>query len=264
MPESLDGVAAFYLPGEAGVYEPTYATMSPWEASAQHGGPPAGLLAHEMTRLLDPSLRLARITVDFLGPIPRKTCTVEATVTKPGKRVCRTEATMSVDGRVVVAASAWHIATGPQPPTAGVHDLTVPALPGEQPQRYFEGLTDWGYGEAIEWRFVTGSYAEPGPAQVWTRLRVPLVAGHETTGLERAIVVADSANGLSNELPLGQWLFIPPTLTVTALRAPVGDWVFLDAASTLSDDGLGLSQARIADAQGRCGVAAQPLLIAAT
>lgn len=262
MTESMRDTAAYYLPGDAGVYEATYATMSPWDHRSQHGGPPAALLAHEMSALVDPSLQLGRLSVDFLAPIPRKPAVVEAQITRPGKRVCRAEATMSIDGKVAVAASAWFISTGPTPPATGVDELVVPGLPGEQPQRYFEGLTDWGYGESIEWRFAEGSYHEPGPVKVWCRQQVPLIAGRETTGFERAIVVADSANGLSNELPIGKWLFIPPTMTFTALRAPVGEWVYMEAWSTLSDDGLGLAQASVADDGGLCGVVAQPLLIA--
>lgn len=264
MTESMSDTEAFFLPLGNGHYQPTYATMSPWDPAAQHGGPPSALLAHEMVAAVDPTLRLARITVDFLAPIPRRECVVEARVTKAGRRVCRTEATLSVDGKVAVAASAWHIVTGPPPPVDGVHDLDVPPLPQPQPQRYFKGLTGWGYGEAIEWRYTSGGFDQPGPSAVWTRLRVPLIKGRETTGLEHAVVVADSANGLSNELPLGEWLFIPPTITVTALRAPACEWVYVDAATTLSRDGLGLSAGRIGDPDGLCATLAQPLLIAAT
>lgn len=263
MSQSPLDIEAYYLPtGEYG-YEPTAGTMSPWDSASQHGGPPSALLAHVMADLVDDSLRLARLSVDFPGPIPRAPFTVEAAITRPGRRVCRTEAQMLVDGKVVCSASAWHIGTGPKPPAAGVHDLKVPPLPPEQPQVYFEGMSDWGHGQSIEWRFTEGGYSTPGPAGVWTRLRQPLVAGRELTGLERAIVVADSANGLSNELPLGDWLFIPPTMTFTALREPADEWVYLHARTTLADDGLGLSTGSIGDAHGLCATVAQPLLIAA-
>ncbi|WP_199849502.1 thioesterase family protein [Blastococcus sp. Marseille-P5729] len=264
MSESMSGTEAYYLPVGGGSYQATYATMSPWEPTAQHGGPPSALLAHEMTALVEPSMRLGRLAVDFLGPIPRAECLVEARITKPGRRVCRAEASLSVGGKVAVAASAWFLATGPRPPSEGVHDFDVPPLPDEQEQSYFPGLRDWGYGESIEWRFASGAYDAPGPAQVWCRPLVPLVAGREMTGLERAIVVADSANGLSNELPLGEWLFIPPAMTFTSFRAPSGPWVYMEAVTTLADDGLGLSNGLIGDADGMCGVVNQPLLIAPT
>ena len=254
---------AYYLPLGGDRYEPTDATTSPWDPTAQHGGPPSALFAHVMSNLIDPDLRLGRITVDFPGPMPRKPFVIDAKVTRPGRRVCRTEAAMIVEDRVIASASAWHIRTGPTPPTLGVHDFIAPPLPDEQPQTYFRGMSDWGHGQSIEWRFTHGGYDEVGPAGVWTRLRQPLVAGRAVTGLERAIVVADSANGLSNELPINEWLFIPPTMTFTALRAPVGDWVYVDARSTLAVDGLGLSSASIGDADGLCATVAQPLLITA-
>lgn len=256
-------VEAYYLPTGEHRYEPTDATMSPWNPAAQHGGPPSALFAHVMSDLVDPGLRLARLAVDFPGPIPREPFSIEAKVTRPGRRVCRTEAAMLIDGRVVSSASAWHIAVGPQPPSLGVHEFSPPPLPAEQPQSYFDGMSEWGHGQSIEWRFAHGGYAQTGPAGVWTRLRQPLVAGRKLTGLERAIVVADSANGLSNELPIDEWLFIPPTMTFTALRAPVGEWVYLDARSTMATDGLGISTASIGDAGGLCATVAQPLLICA-
>lgn len=256
---------AYYLPLGENTFEPTRATESPWDPAAQHGGPPSALFAQVMSDLVDPALRLARLTVDFPGPLPRKPFTITAEVTRPGRRVCRTESVMVVDDRVVASASAWHIATGPTPPSLGVHDFRPPQLPSAQPQQYFAGVSpDWGHGKSVEWRFTHGALSDAGPAGAWTRLRQPLVAGRELTGLERAIVVADSANGLSNELPIGEWLFIPPTMTFTALRAPEGEWVYIDSRSTMSTDGLGLSSALIADADGLCATVAQPLLVTAT
>jgi len=262
MTDPTDLPEAFYLPAGEQRYEPTYATMSPWDASNQHGGPPAALLATCMDDTAGgPHLRLATITVDFLRPIPRKECTVEVVITRPGKRVCRSEATMSVAGEAVVRASGWHIATGGEPPATGVHAQVVEPLPDVQLQTYFATLDRWGYGEAIEWRFTTGGYDAPGPSRVWTRMRIPLVAGRPLTGLQHALAVADSANGLSYELPLDSWLFIPPTLTVTMLRHPVGDWIYFDAQTTLASDGVGLARAELADPQGVVGTALQPLLV---
>lgn len=167
-------------------------------------------------------------------------------------------------GRPVVRATAWRIGVPPSPPSVPAGPSTVPARPAAQPQSYFPGLDDWGYGRAIEWRFVSGGYTRPGPTQVWARPRIPLVAGEGMSPLARVLVVADSANGLSaDHLPLAQWLFIPPALTVTLNRLPSGDWVFLDARSSRSPDGIGLATADLGDDDGLLGVAAQPLLIAA-
>jgi hypothetical protein len=50
-----------------------------------------------------------------------------------------------------------------------------------------------------------------GAADVWARVRLPLVDGVPLTGQDRALILADSANGLSLSLPLEQWFSIPPT-----------------------------------------------------
>ncbi|HEX5195377.1 MAG TPA: acyl-CoA thioesterase domain-containing protein [Solirubrobacteraceae bacterium] len=63
---------AFYLPLGDNRYEPTRATESPWDRDAQHGGPPAALLAHLIDATVGDGLRLARLSIDFLGAIPRR------------------------------------------------------------------------------------------------------------------------------------------------------------------------------------------------
>ncbi len=70
----------------------------------------------------------------------------------------------------------------------------------------------------------------PGPSQVWAHVRLPLLADSdpELVGLQRLLLLADSANGLSAQMFLGDWLFIPPTLTVTVFRYPQSDWIYLD------------------------------------
>jgi hypothetical protein len=113
---------AYYLSRGNGRYEPTRATESPWDRTAQHGGPPAALLAHVIDQTVERPLRIGRISVDMLGPIPLRGAVVEVSVIKPGRRVQLTEARMIVDGRVAVTARAWHIAAGDRPPITGEAD----------------------------------------------------------------------------------------------------------------------------------------------
>ena len=253
---------AFYRADGPGRYIPTEATTSPWDFSSQQGGPPTALAAHCIDAISGgEGRRLARISVEFLGAIPRRPMDVAVTVIRPGRRVQLSEAALSVDGRDVVLARAWHIATStgsPSPPAVVAAD----EVPGEQPQEYFPGLHDWGYGQAIDWRFITGSFAEPGPATVWTRLRIPFLAGEPTTGLQRALVVADAANGLSGELPLTSWWFIPPGISVALIRHPAGEWVRLTAQTRRAADGIGLTTGQLGDREGYVGDVAQPLMIA--
>lgn len=252
---------AFYLPAGDDVYEPTRATESPWDRDAQHGGPPAALLAHAIDATVDPGMRMARISVDFLAPIPRRRSRIEVTPLRPGRQVRLTEAHLIVDGQVAVTARAWHIAMGPTPPAETEQVPPPPLPPAPAEPHYFNGLTDWGYGQAIEWRLIHGGSDSLGSAQTWTRVRIPLIAGEKLTGLARTLIVADSANGLSAALPLQQWLSIPPTMTATLLRHPDGEWVHMDSRTHLADDGLGLTHATLSDPDGRLGDVAQPLLI---
>ena len=141
---------------------------------------------------------------------------------------------------------------------------SLPAdLPGPQPQTFFDGVEeDWGYGQATEWRTVSGGYdSSTGAADVWTRVRIPLVTGRRLDGLARFAIVADSANGLSAPVSFREWLFIPPGVTMHLHRYPAGDWVRLTASSDPGRNGIGLTEGILSDAAGRCGAVTQPLLV---
>ncbi|SDH16173.1 thioesterase family protein [Klenkia brasiliensis] len=251
---------AFYLPLGDGRFEPTTATESPWDGSAQHGGPPTALLAHLAAQ--QSGQQPVRVSVDFLGAIPRAECTVEVSPLRPGRRIDLTEAVLSVQGRPAVVARVWSLAPGPTPPV--VHP-PVPPSPVEDavPSQVLPHLTDWGYGQALEWRYARGSAYELGAADVWTRLRIPLVAGVEPTGTDRVLVAADAANGISAELPLEHWLSIPPGVTVHLTREAEGEWVHLACRTTIGANGLGLCTGTVSDAGGVVGEVAQPLLVRA-
>jgi acyl-CoA thioesterase len=265
-PEELEVPEAYYLPGPGGTFEPTLATQSPWSPDAQHGGPPTALLAHVMrTRQHVDGMRFARVTNEFLGSIPRAPLTAQAAVVRDGRRVRLVEASLLAAGRTVATARAWQIATTAEGgiPAAGLAAQAPPPFPEHsQRQEFFPGFRNWGYGQSIEWRWVRRPDDGAGEAVVWARPRVPLVAGHPMEPLERILVVADSANGVSSALSPREWLFVPPAITVTLHRYPAGDWVYLAAVSTLAPDGLGSTLGTLGDADGVIGSVAQPLLVA--
>lgn len=232
----------------------------------QHGSPPTALLAHAFAeRHPRDDVRVARLAVDFLGAIPRQEMTVRTRVVRPGRRIELLEGTLESGGREVVTARAWRIAVRPagSVPPGVTPDDPVPELPGEQPPQYFAGLREWGYGKAIEWRFTSGGFGALGRAGAWTRVRIPLLAGEPLGALERLLLVADSANGISGELPMREWLFVPPSLSIALQRYPVGEWTFMDARTTLSGDGLGVTSVRYADREGTLGTGSQALIIEA-
>jgi len=248
-------------------YTSTAATQSPWQLDLQHGGPPAALLTRSIEEsVADQPLTVGKVEVDFLGPIPQGRCAITVDVLRPGRQVRQVQALMSFPehgDRPVVAARAWLFSAEAQRAPATSREVLAPPLPGPQPQRFFDGLDpSWGYGPSIEWRFVAGSFHEVGGAQVWARVRVPLVREELTSDLQRMLVVADSTNGISAALPMDQWLSIPPSLTVVIRRPPVGEWFMLDALTSIEAQGNGVARSTIVDEHGNCAHVLQPLLIA--
>ncbi len=118
-----------------------------------------------------------------------------------------------------------------------------------------------GYHTAMDYRFLAGSFLEPGPAVVWLRMRQPLVEGEPTSPLARVLVAADSGNGVSAALDYRRFVFINTDLTIHLHRLPEGEWVSLDAVSRLETGGVGMSDALLCDPTGRIGRACQTLLV---
>ena len=120
-----------------------------------------------------------------------------------------------------------------------------------------------GYLSAIDWRFLSGGGSGTRePARVWARPRIPLIAGEEPSPMCRTLLIADSGSGVSAVLDPARFLFINVDLTVVLQRDPAGEWLLLDAATSIGDRGTGLAETILSDADGPCGRALQTLLIA--
>ncbi len=92
-------------------------------------------------------------------------------------------------------------------------------------------------------------------------MRFPLVAGEEPTPTQRLVVVADSGNGLSSLLSFERWWYINTDLSIHLHRLPRGEWICVDARSTLDPSGVGLAETELFDVDGRVGRGAQSLLV---
>ena len=250
---------SFYEPLGDGRFASTTDTAGPWDPAFQHAGPPAALLGRALERC-EPrdGFVLARCTYEILRAVPVADVAVAARVVRPGRSVELLEGELTVDGEVVMSVRAWRVLRASAPTVAD--DPPVPARPAAATPLP-PGLESFGYGRAVELRFAVGGWTEPGPATVWTRLRVPLVAGEEPTGLQRLLAVADSGNGVSAVLPLDRWLFINTELTVHLRREPRGEWICLDAETAITEGGAGLTRSTLSDDGGVVGNGAQSLLV---
>jgi hypothetical protein len=252
---------SFYVPLGDDQWQATVHTTGPWDAGAQHGGPPSALLGRAMQRC-EPreDMMIARFTCEILRPIPVGELTLQARLARPGRSVELLEATMTADGREVARATAWRVRKTADVSVAS--RLTAPAgLPDQSSEPPPVSWGD-GYLSAIEWRGERGSFRAPGPATIWGRMRYPLVPDEEPGPLERVLAIADSGNGASWELDITRWHFINPELTVHLHREAAGEWICLDAQTTISPGGAGLATSVLSDRDGPVGVGAQSLLIA--
>jgi Thioesterase-like superfamily len=256
---------AFYE-RDGDLFRATELTRGPWDPGAQHAGPPAALLGYALEELSEAGeFQIGRVTFEILRSVPIAPVRVEAQVVRPGRRVQLLEAELSdADGEVLMQARAWRIRTAKvEVPAEALVPSQPPPLPEEgADSEFFPTEQEHGYHTAMEIRFVTGSFIEPGPATVWLRMRQPLVAGEEPTALQRTLVAADVGNGVSASLDFRRFLFINVDLTVHLERMPRGEWIGVDAVTLPRSKGVGTAESVLFDEKGRIGRALQTLLIA--
>jgi acyl-coenzyme A thioesterase PaaI-like protein len=267
----------------------------PWDPQALHGGAPAALLAAAFERMpAAPRLSIARLDFAFLRPIPFLPLRLSTRLVRSGRRVQELAGELTVaaggggeggasgaearagdqattgNGEVVCRASALRVLRVPaEVPRAGDEagggDGARAALPGPQAGTgatfSLDGTADASFATtAMEMRWLSEPRAL-GPAQVWMRLRRPLIAGQPTPPLARLAAVADFGNGVSATLPFERFLFINADLTIHLQRPPRGEWIGLDARTLVDGGGTGLAESVLHDEHGALGRAFQTLVV---
>ena len=259
-------VSAFYVPLGGDRFSSTTATVGPWDPRLCHGSPPASLLLRAIERAFPrDDARVGRIAFDFHGPVPVADVTITTEMVRPGQRIELSRAKLAAGGKTAMEATAWRIAAQPSRAAAVLDPRRPPPLPPPQPtagDSIFEALPYFGYGRALEWRFIEGSFMELGPAAIYTRPLIPIIEGEEVSPLGRLMLMVDSANGISSALPLGEYLYVPVELTVSVRRHPRTEWVGMRAETTIEDDGVGQTRAELFDEEGYLGLAVQTLFVA--
>ena len=246
----LDGTTAVTSPNAAG----------PWDPNMQHGGAPTALIVKiaETTPSLVP-MRIARITVDLMRPVPVARLTIATDIVRDGKKLQLLAIRLLADGLEVVRASVLRLrreavalpdaAAAPPidlpPPEQG----TSPGLPAGCP-----------FNAGLESRFVKGTFRQPGPAAVWHKVKWDIIEGERILPVMRAAVAGDYCNGTSAWLDFRLWTFINADLQLSFARDPVGEWILLDAETYPGPDGGGVAFARLGDCQGWFGRAAQSVI----
>jgi acyl-coenzyme A thioesterase PaaI-like protein len=265
-PTSAPGDALFQLDGEHVV--PTEFARGPWSPDALHGGPVAALLARAVESIpTDEPMHVIRLTVELLRPVPLAPLAVTASVSRPGRKVQLVDARISSGDRDVAWGRALRVRlqpsghSTPAGPVPGVDAAAPPAHDRGHASPSTVATYRAFHNAGAEMRYVAGDFDRRGPATVWVRLAVPVVAGEEITPLQRVVAAADFGNGVSSELDFTQYLFINPDLTVYLHRPAIGEWVCLDASTTIGVPGAGVAQSALWDAHGPIGRSLQGLLV---
>jgi hypothetical protein len=255
---------ALYEPLGDDLVRATELTRGPWDPGAEHGGAPAALLGRAVEQVPPGAdMRVARVTMELLRPVAIGELRVETEIVRPGRRVQLVAARLWSGDTLAVQALALRIRRAADvSPTVPSPDLAPAPLPGPDARAGLRfGAAPSFPDDGCDLRFARGDYRAPGPAVAWIRLAVPVVAGETPSGLQRALAAADFGNGVSAVLDWERQVFINPDLTVHLERDPVGEWICLDAETSIADDGTGQATSTLYDEQGRIGRAVQALYV---
>ncbi len=237
-------------------------TAGPWAEHLQHGGPPNALAVAVAERVVAAAtgrsdLVPLRLSADFVGPVPVGELEVSARVVRAARSAALGAVTISAGGRDCLYVRVWFVRTSD---TANLTQA-LPTPPAVPPEPSSLGV-DFGYGASLDWRFVRGRFTERGPAAAWVRPTVQLLDGYELSGLARAVLIADSASGISAELDWGTWSFLNVDLDVHLARPVEGEWLLMDARTQLGPQGSALARSTLSDARGEVGGGMQTLVVA--
>lgn len=243
------------------MYVPTPECSGPWSPEQLHGGPIVGLMAHAVEQAsANADLRLARLTVDLLRPVPSGPLTVSTRLVRGGRRLQVMEASLFSGQTEVTRASVLFLENcqvpvpehGRFPPV----ELQPPCTPVEESladaarwQGRYSPVGLHSTAKAVILEGVNGK----GQGLAWMRLPLPLVQGVQTSPAVMAATLCDFGNGVG-QLNLSRDLgCINTDVSLYLHRDPVGDWLGLDACSRMQETGMGLVETTLFDGQGPVG-----------
>lgn len=249
---------------EDGRFAPTEHARGPWDPRALHGGAPAALITRAFEHM-EPGgeLRIARLGFELLRPVPYAPLSLSTRVVRAGRRVQELAGELYAGEQLVCRANALRVQAVPPglPVSPPPPPERMPEPPAGKPTRFaLDDPDDRSFATAMEMRFLTEPWTQ-GPAQVWMRLRHPLLPDEDSTPLMRLAGTADFSNGVSAVLRFDRYLFINADLTIHLQRPPDGEWIGLDARTLIHDGGTGLAESVVHDERGAVGHAFQTLVV---
>ena len=217
------------------------------------------LLAREVGHAQsDEEMFVARLTIELLRPVPRTPLAARHRFLRPGRKVQLVEASLWDGDTEVARVTALSIRRS----SAALPEDTHPR-PHDPPDAVAEWMAPYRSSPAYHLTGVEirAPETEGAPNWAWVRLKVPLLAGEEPSGLIRICAAADFPNGISNVVGPDRFSYINPDVTVYLYRLPRGEWVLVDARTWLQPHGTGMAEGALYDEFGRIGRSMQALLV---
>lgn len=250
-------MTAHFYREEGGLYHPTSLAFSPWERNKQNGVALGGLAAFLTETVPTPApMTTARLTIDILAAAPHAATEGRTRIVREGKRIQTVEAELLVEGRTVARATALRVRIDETPP---VGDFPSYPPPEDVPEGEF--MHPGAFGYSMTTRPVRGGLRESGPGTLWVRFGHEHVLGTPLSPLLRASILADFGGGLGNGLGTG-WSYANLDISLHLSRMPEGEWLLIDAATFSAGQGVGHSDALLADRRGVFARTHQTLFIA--
>lgn len=238
-------------------YLATESTVGYWTPGAQAGTPPIMLTAtclEELGATIGAG-RLARLTFDFLKPIPVGLLHVAATVARSGRSMALLEAEVICGNNLVARASAWWMASVNTETLVTDRFRPLPETPT--------------IGEAF-WRDVPGqpstltTRVQPtidGDNVMWLSPLVTLIDEEPPTPLAALCGIADMLNGVGMVTDHERIAAINVDLCIHIHRQPHSREVGVRGKTSIGFDGIGVASGSLYDAKGFIATAAMTLLI---
>lgn len=244
---------ALFLPDGDATFVPTSGAVGPWDARIVHGAAVVALLTG---RLTPAEGTMARVTVDFLRPVPMGPLDLDLADLGGGTRAQRHRAVLTSDGQEVAAAEAVVVrALELELPDKALGHPTpfdpAAAPPLDEPHHAAAEIVGHESYDSESAVFVPMRVEGDRRVHAWISLALPVVAGTDLLGTEVAAAAADyGQSAVSRQLPFGEWSFRNTEQTIHFSRPPVGRWVGLRSEALVQPVGTGFSSADLFDADG--------------
>ncbi len=265
-------MAAYLYSLDGGRFLPTEQTGSPWSTTSQHGGPVNALLMRTAEqKAAEAGMRVARLTVDILKPVPMAPLVLEADFIRQGRRLAVIDATLARDDDGAPVAIARAVALKEHPNQAPLFNPPAGPVPGPEDLPDHE-LVSAARRESGPPGFHLTIHMRHGPSLentiTWFTWSQDLVADEPVSPAQRCAALCDLTTVASGRLRLsapGTWDntqrfdMLNTDTTVHQFRPPVGEWFGFSDSFIADHHGIGVAEVTLYDIRGCLGRCVQSM-----